>query len=166
MESAGEVTAIHIAPNATDPMEQLDAVTAVRGKGLEGDRYYREEGTFSDHPGGGRDLTLIEAEAIEAIERDNSLSRSFDEHRRNITTRNVPLTHLVDTEFTLGEVTCIGRRLCEPCSHLESLTTDGVLSSLVHRGGLRADIRSTGTINVGDKISTASTRPPRSTAFR
>lgn len=154
MEPVGEVTAIHIAPAAADPMEGLDAVSAVRGKGLEGDRYYSEEGTFSDTPGSGRDITLIEAEAIEALERENDISISYADHRRNITTRNVALNHLVDTEFTIGDVTLVGRRLCEPCSHLESLTTDGVLSGLVHRGGLRADILSTGTITVGDKIAT------------
>ncbi len=155
MEETGKVTAIHIAPDATEPMERLDDVEAVRGKGLVDDRYYRETGTFSDHPGNGRDLTLIEAEAIESLERENDITLSFADHRRNITTRHIALNHLVDTEFTLGNVTCIGRRLCEPCSHLESLTTDGVLSGLVHRGGLRADILSSGTITAGDTISTA-----------
>lgn len=153
MESPGEVIAIHIAPDATDEMEDVDEVEAVRGKGLKGDRYFREQGTFSDHPGGGRDVTLIEAEAIEAVERDNDISLAFADHRRNVTTRNVPLNHLVDTEFMIGEVRCVGRRLCEPCSHLESLTTDGVLSSLVHRGGLRADILSDGAISVGDELT-------------
>lgn len=153
MDAPGTVVAIHIAQDATDEMNRIEEVNAVRGKGLEGDRYYRSQGTFSDHPGGGRDITLIEAEAIEALERDADVSLSYADHRRNITTQNVPLNHLVDTEFTIGEVRCVGRRLCEPCSHLESLTTEGVLSGLVHRGGLRADILSDGTITAGDEIT-------------
>jgi len=72
--------------------------------------------------------------------------------RRNIVTRGVPLNHLVGKEFTLGGVTLRGVRLCEPCTHLEGLTEKGVLTGLIHRGGLRAQIIKDGTIRVGDAI--------------
>ena len=52
----------------------------------------------------------------------------------------------------MGEVECVGRLLCEPCNHLESLTSPGVLRGLVHRGGLRADVLRGGTIRVGDEV--------------
>jgi MOSC domain-containing protein YiiM len=52
----------------------------------------------------------------------------------------------------VGEVLLRGTRLCEPCRHLEDLTQKGVLSGLVHRGGLRARILNEGTIHVGDVI--------------
>jgi len=60
---------------------------------------------------------------------------------------------LVGRDFQVGEVRLRGVRLCEPCSHLEGLTREGVLTGLVHRGGLRADIISGGTIRVGDAIA-------------
>jgi hypothetical protein len=44
-------------------------------------------------------------------------------------------------------------RLCEPCDYLEGLTTKGVLAGLIHRGGLRADIISGGTLRVGNVIA-------------
>lgn len=153
MKSSGKVEAIHITQDAGEPMKPVEEVTAVAGRGLDGDRYYQEKGTFSDTPGDGRHLTLIEAEAIAAVERDADITIGFGEHRRNITTRNVPLNHLVNEEFMVGEVRCIGRRLCEPCSHLESLTTEGVVSAFVHRGGLRADILDGGVIEVDDEIT-------------
>jgi hypothetical protein len=52
------------------------------------------------------------------------------------------------------DVMCLGQRLCEVCSHLESLTTKGALRGLIHRGGVRADVLSDGEINTGDLIET------------
>jgi hypothetical protein len=40
----------------------------------------------------------------------------------------------------VGDAECLGQRLCEPCAHLERLTQKGVLRTLIHRGGLRADV--------------------------
>jgi MOSC domain-containing protein YiiM len=45
-----------------------------------------------------------------------------------------------------------GTRLCEPCKHLDDLTQPGVMSGLMHRGGLRAEILSEGLIHVGDTV--------------
>ena len=47
-------------------MQSVDEVRAVPGKGLEGDRYLLRQGTFYK-PQPDRELTLIEAEAIEAL---------------------------------------------------------------------------------------------------
>jgi MOSC domain-containing protein YiiM len=72
--------------------------------------------------------------------------------RRNVVTRGIDLNALVGRRFTVGDVECIGRRLCEPCAHLERLSP-GTLRPLVHRGGLRADLLGDGTIHVGDPVS-------------
>ena len=72
--------------------------------------------------------------------------------RRNIVTENVALNHLVDREFKIGDVVLRGSRLCDPCAHLEKLTCKGVMRGLVHRGGLRAEIISGGTIRAGDPL--------------
>jgi len=65
----------------------------------------------------------------------------------------VALNHLVDREFKIGEVILRGTRLCDPCSHLEKLTRKDVMRGLIHRGGLRAEIISGGTLRPGDTIS-------------
>jgi MOSC domain-containing protein YiiM len=95
---------------------------------------------------------LIEIEAIEALRRDYDIDIAPGLSRRNIVTRGVALNHLVEREFTVGEVILRGTRLCEPCSHLERLTRRGVLRGLIHRGGLRAEIVSGGMIQIGDGI--------------
>ena len=148
----GTIESIHVAPAATDPVESRESVEAVAGKGLRGDRYFDAEGTFSNAADGGNELTLVEREAVAAIEREAGIELDPGEHRRNLTTREVALNHLVGERFRVGEVVCRGVRLCEPCDHLESLTEDGVVAALTHRGGLRADIEEGGVIRAGDTV--------------
>lgn len=157
----GTVAAIHVAPESAAPMQSVAEVRAVPGRGLEGDRYFTGRGYYSDRPGyGGREVTLIEAETLEAlltevVSSDGArlgLELSAAESRRNIATRGVPLNHLVDRTFRVGTVLMKGTRLCEPCKHLEGLSRPGVLAALVHRGGLRAQILNEGTIRVGDVV--------------
>lgn len=148
----GTVVSIYIAKTAEGPMASVDEVRAVPGKGLEGDRYFNQVGTYSNSPGLGRDVTLIEIEAMEALKRDYGVNLEPGDSRRNIVTCGVPLNHLVGKEFRVGEVRLRGIRLCEPCSHLEKLSQQGAQRGLVHRGGLRTHILSGGMIRVGDKI--------------
>ncbi len=148
----GTVASIHVAPSAAVPLGAVEEVRAVPGKGLEGDRYYRKTGTYSNHPGSGREVTLIESEAQEALKRDYGIELDPGSTRRNIVTRGVALNHLVGREFRVGKVKLKGVRLCEPCSHLEELTQKGVQRGLVHRGGLRAEVLTEGIIRVGDPV--------------
>jgi MOSC domain-containing protein YiiM len=150
----GTVVSINIAPSAEAEMVSVDEVNAVPGKGLQGDRYFVRQGTFYK-PQPDRELTLIEAEAIEAFRNDSKVEFGLGDSRRNVVTRGVPLNHLVDKEFWIGDVKVRGLRLCEPCSHLQKLTTEKVLPGLVHRGGLRAQILTEGIIRVGMPVSEA-----------
>ena len=150
--SKGVVESIHIASAAEVAPQSLKQVVAIPGAGLEGDRYALKTGTFYE-PRPDYELTLIEAEAIEALQRDYKIDIPAGDARRNIVTRNVPLNHLVDKEFSIGEVRIRGIRLCEPCDHLQKLTGKNLIKGLLHRGGLRAQILSEGTIHVGDAVN-------------
>jgi MOSC domain-containing protein YiiM len=145
-EPVGTVEAILVAPDAELPLVRVERAEAVAGKGLAGDRYHDGRGTFSG-PGRGYQLTLVEAEALEAID------LSWEDARRNVVTRGIALNELVGRHFTIGRVECIGRRLAEPCAHLERLSRPGILRPLVHRAGLRADILVGGPIASGDSIA-------------
>lgn len=148
----GTVEAIHLATASGEPVQTRDAVEAVAGRGLRGDRHFvPDEGKARD-PGAGEDLTLIEAEAVDAVAREFDIELGPGDHRRNLTTRGVALNHLVGERFRIGEVVCRGVELCEPCRHLEGFTEDGVIQALVHRGGLRADVVESGAVRVGDTL--------------
>jgi len=147
----GVIDAIYIAAQAQQPTVSVEQVEATPGVGLHGDRYAEKQGTFFK-PLPDYELTLIEAEALEAMKREYDIDLSAGNARRNLVTRGVPLNHLVGREFSIGEVKIRGIRLCEPCSHLQALTKLPVIKGLRHRGGLRAQILSAGTIHVGDPI--------------
>jgi len=148
----GTIDSIHIAAAAKEPTHAVDHVRAIPGVGLEGDRYALQQGTFFK-PEPAFELTLIEAEAIEAIKAEYKVDLAPGDARRNLVTRGVPLNHLVGRDFFIGDILIRGIRLCEPCSHLEALTKLPVIKSLRHRGGLRAQILKEGTIRVGDTVS-------------
>ncbi len=144
--ATGAVAALLVAPEAESPLRRVDAVEAVAGCGLRGDRYFDGRGTFSG-PGRGYELTLVEAEVLDSIE------LPWEQARRNVVTRGIDVNGLVGRRFRIGPVECIGRRLCEPCAHLEKLSRPGLLRPLVHKGGLRADILAGGPIAVGDEVA-------------
>jgi hypothetical protein len=145
--SIGVVEALVVAPSAEAPVVLVNEAVAMPGRGLNGDRYAAGAGTFaSGRPGSA--LTLVDAAVLETLGRDV-------DHRRNVVVRGTDLNALVGRDFALGEVRCRGRRLCEPCAHLDRLNGGGVLRSLVHRGGLRADVVSGGTVRVGDPLTPA-----------
>jgi MOSC domain-containing protein YiiM len=149
----GHIVSMHIAGSAAAPMQSLAVVKAVAGRGLEGDRYFAQIGTYSNYPGSGRAVTLIEIEAIKALAREYGVDLAAGLARRNLVTRGVALSHLVGKTFVVGAVTLRGTRLCEPCLHLERLAAKGAARGLIHRGGLRGEIIAGGTIRVGDTIA-------------
>jgi MOSC domain-containing protein YiiM len=152
--SSGVVEAIHVAAAAGEPVRAADVVRAIAGVGLDGDRYAAGLGHYEDERVS-RDLTLIEAEAIEQLTREQGIELTPGETRRNITTRGIGLNDLVGRRFLVGEVLCEGTGLCEPCLYLSELTGKPLLRALVHRGGLRADILRGGVIRRGDQLRSA-----------
>lgn len=148
----GTVEAIFVAAKAGAPCVAHHSVLATPGLGLAGDRYAAGEGTFSDTPGDGRQLTLIAAEALESVAIEHGIALTGADARRNIVTRGVDLHGLLGARFRIGSIECVGVRECPPCKTLEGYTTPGVMKALAGRGGLRADILTEGTIAVGDEV--------------
>ena len=146
---SGAIEQIAISPEEEVLPQRVDSVEVLAGQGPRGDRYFTAE------PGErkeGTDLTLIEAEALEAFTAETGIELSHEESRRTILTRGVSLNDLVGKRCWVGELECVGVELCEPCNHLQSLTRPGVLRGMVHRAGLNANVVSGGTIATGDPV--------------
>jgi MOSC domain-containing protein YiiM len=147
----GGVEAIFLAGERGAPRIAAEQVRAVAGRGLEGDRY------FGHRRGGGRrdperQVTLIEAEAVDAV-RATGAPLAAGDARRNVVTRGVRLNALVGRTFRVGGALLRGIERCDPCSRLTRLTYRGVERDLCERGGLRAEILESGDIRVGDVIA-------------
>jgi MOSC domain-containing protein YiiM len=153
----GRLEHIHIAPAASYEMEELREAKLVPGRGIEGDRYFKGTGTYSPKPDV-REVTLIEMEALDALSKndpplqDKPIVLSPADHRRNLTTRGVPLNHLVGKRFRVGETVLKGGRLNFPCKYLEELLGLPVYLPLYNRSGLNCWIEVGGLIRKGDAI--------------
>jgi MOSC domain-containing protein YiiM len=133
----------------------IEQAHLVPGMGIEGDRYFIRHRTSNPASKPGQEITLIEIEAIEAICHEDGVIITPGQARRNIITRGISLNDLVDQTFRIGTIQLRGIRLCEPCNYLASRTDPRILHSLVHRGGLRAEIITEGIIHINDIITTA-----------
>ncbi|TFV76951.1 MOSC domain-containing protein [Blastococcus sp. CT_GayMR19] len=149
----GTVEGLAVAPAAEAPMQLLEVAQARAGHGFEGDRYAAGAGTFSSRGGRrpGYDLTLIAAEVLDEMATAGQ-PLEFAGTRRNVLTRGIDVNALVGRRFRIGDVLCEGRRLCEPCVHLDRLSGPGILRPLIHRGGLRADVLTDGEIRLGAPV--------------
>ena len=155
---------IFTSPVARGPMLAAGEVHAVAGRGLQGDRYFNGEGTFSPKAGRGGEITLIEMETILAVRQESNIQLLPAEPRRNLVTCGIRLDPLVGSMFCVGEVVLCGLKLCPPCDHLELLTQTGLKQALAGRGGLRAEIVRGGVIRVSDPIRVISAEKVKSAA--
>lgn len=157
IEWRGRLLHIHIAPAASAGMQELEQANLVAGRGIEGDRYFLGTGTYSPKPDA-REVTLLEIEVLEALARNDPplqagpIRIAPGDHRRNLTVRGVPLSHLVGKRFRIGEVVIRGGRLNYPCKYLEKLVGLPVYQPLYNRSGLNCRIEQGGTIRRGDAI--------------
>jgi MOSC domain-containing protein YiiM len=147
------VVALCYCPDDGGPMLSVPEITVVAGAGIVGDRYC---GAEQRHPG--QNLTLIEAEEIEAFNARNGSAIALTGPRRNVVTRDVRLNSLVDREFSIGAIRLRGIQLCEPCGTLANhlavtgLSKARVVSEFTHRAGLRVDVLTSGPIRVHDSL--------------
>lgn len=152
---SGKIEEILICENAGEVLLQKENASLVRGKGIDGDRYFHKKGTFSEalKDKGDFEVTLIEIEEINAFNTISGLGYSSSEFRRNLVTSGIKLNELVGKEFTVGNVTLYGVRLCEPCAHLAKLLGQSVMEHMIHKAGLRAIVKGSGSIRVGCDIA-------------
>ena len=152
---SGKIVKLLISKDPKSTMLSLNQIVLEAGKGIFGDRYYNQEGTFSNkgeiEPD--RDVTLIEIEKIDALNKEHNLDITAEDLRRNIVVSNCDLNSLVDKEFQIGEVVLKGLRLCEPCKYLsDKLNNEEVLSQLIHKAGLKAQIIKSGSIDLNSQV--------------
>lgn len=152
---SGKIVKLLISKSIESSMQNVNQVVLEVGKGIFGDRYYNQEGTFSNkgkvEPD--RDVSLIEIEKIDELNEKYDLNVTAEDLRRNIVVSNCDLNSLVGKEFQIGDVVLKGIRLCEPCKYLaDKLNEEKVLSQMVHKSGLRAEIIKGGSIDLHCQI--------------
>jgi len=144
-----KIKKIYVCENAGDEMVEIPTAVVDSNKGIVGDRYYENEGTFSNIPAGNpkrRDVTFISAEEIDKFNSDTNLSISYGKFRRNILTEGVNLNELLGVEFKVGNCLFFGTELCEPCRYLAKIVHASILPAMNGRSGIRAIVLDGGTL--------------------
>ncbi len=146
-----QILGLYTALEAGAEMQCHDRLRAVPGKGLEGDRYFYQQGSFSRWPGPHRDVTLIAIEDLNGLAETHGLDIEPRLFRRNILTRGVVLADLLKQEFQIGGVRLRGERWCQPCKYLaRMLDVPDLVQQASRRTGIRARVLMAGEISVGD----------------
>ena len=152
----GRVLKIFICPDKGQPMQEVKKVLALAGRGLEGDRYALGKGAWSNSTRKAvRHVSLISLEAIRLANLELEVPFLVHETRRNIITTCTTdeLNDLVGRMFRVGNVIMRGAELCDPCVRPSVITKkEGFDKAFFGRGGLRAEIRSSAEITIGDRI--------------
>jgi MOSC domain-containing protein YiiM len=134
------------------PVEVVDAVEAVPGLGLAGDRRAERRPA---RPGGRRQVTLLQAEHLEVLAA--LLGRDEVDPvlvRRNLVVAGINLAALDQRRFRVGDVVLEGAGPCRPCSRMEEPGALGVggYQALRGHGGIVARVLTGGTLRVGDEV--------------
>ena len=146
--------AIIIGEKAKEPLHYVQQVTAVAGKGLEGDRYFYKQGTFNK-PQLSQDVREISILPYEALEECNTrLNSSLDflDLRRNFIIKDFDPLLLENKVFTIGTARFRIVRTCPPCRYLSRLLDKDMMTGLKYIGGYRAVIIQSGLLQVGDTL--------------
>ena len=139
---------IGITKKNNQEIEKKESIEVVASKGIVGDRY------FHDFNGDREQITLIESENIDYYNNTFNTKFTYVEFRRNIITKNIKLNDLVGKTILVGNIKLKVNDLCRPCKDLQQrLGKSNIIKEFLRRGGLRCEILSSGTINVGDKIT-------------
>ena len=142
-----EVIKIGITEKNNQKIQEVKTVKVIANQGIVGDRHFKE---FNDPF---NQISRIESENIDYYNIKYGLNIPYIDFRRNIITKGIKLNDLVGKKLKIGSVVVEGMDLCRPCRHLnESLNQHNVLKEFLRKGGLRCQILTSSSINIGDKI--------------
>ena len=143
----GKVLEIGISENKSNKIVNVNDVRAIKGQGLVGEKHFREDNNKRSQ------ITLIEIENINHYNKITGTTIPAINFLRNIVTEGIQLNVLFGKEFFIGTVKVKAHDLCRPCKYLqESVHQKNTVKELLHTGGLRCEILSSGKICVDDQI--------------
>jgi MOSC domain-containing protein YiiM len=135
---------IGLRPAARAPVEPVDAVEALPGAGLAGDRYGHD---------GDRQVTLVQWEhlaAVAALAGRDTLDPAL--LRRNLAVAGINLVALKGRRFSAGTALLEHTGACAPCSRMEEALGPGGYNAMRGHGGITARVVAAGRIAVGDEV--------------
>ena len=146
----GTLRWIGVRPARELPMHTPEAVEAIAGQGLAGDRHAARARSTP----GNRQVTLIQAEHLPVIaalaHHDAGVAPA--QLRRNLVVSGINLLALQRARFRIGEVELEGTGPCHPCSRMEAALGFGGYAAMRGHGGITARVLVGGWLRLGDDV--------------
>jgi MOSC domain-containing protein YiiM len=140
----GEVVSIHLVRQREGAAEGVERAVVQTNYGLEGDWRSRRNRAGQ--------LTLIEAEVLEEVERQLGHAVLPGASRRQVVVRGVRLNDLLGQRIRIGAVQVFVETPCNPCARMEETIGTGAREALAGRGGVRCFVLAGGEIRIGDPV--------------
>ncbi len=140
------VVSIHRVAERDGAAVALQAAEFIADAGLEGDWRSRAERS--------RQITLIEAEALEHAARE--LGRETipaGASRRQVVVRGIALNATVGKRLRVGPLLVQVDELCDPCANMEVKIGPGAQAVLAERGGVCGRVIEGGILRPGDAVA-------------
>ncbi len=145
LPQTGKVDWLGIRPVAREPVLAVKSVDIDVANSIVGDHY-------AGKPGSKRQVSLIQAEHIEAVSKILGISIHPDRLRRNIVVSGINLLALKERQFKIGDVVLLGTANCPPCSRMEENLGPGGYNAMRGHGGITARVLRSGTVEIGDAV--------------
>ena len=140
-----EIISIHVVRKRNAAAEPCNHVTVRSNFGIVGD--YR-----SDKFQIGQ-ITLVEAEIIDAMSRKLGYNILDGASRRQIMVKGITLNELIGRNLRMGQILVRVEDKCNPCKNMETKIGPGDKDAMNDKGGIRCRIIEGGELHVGDKIT-------------
>ena len=140
-----EIISIHVVRKRNAAAEPCNHVIVRSNFGIVGD--YR-----SDKFQIGQ-VTLVEAEIIDAMSRKLGYDIPDGASRRQIMVKGIMLNGLIGRNLRMGQILVRVEDKCNPCKNMETKIGPGAKDAMNDKGGIRCRIIEGGDLHVGDKIT-------------
>ena len=145
MADVGTVLSIHRVAKRDAPAEALEAAAFRADFGLEGD--------WRSRPGRGRQITLIQEDALTHVATVLGIDAvPPGASRRQVVVRGMALNDIVGRRLQVGPVLIDVHDRCDPCENMEVKIGPGARAAMAERGGVCGRIVEGGTVRPGDRV--------------
>jgi MOSC domain-containing protein YiiM len=124
---------------------RLNEASLIENSGIEGDRFCRRRDNYNGH------VTFFSKEVWDDIAENFNLAHEVGPEilRRNVVVSGADLRALYQTSFSIQNIQFLGTTHCAPCLAMNRALGKGAREALRSRGGLRAQVKSSGLLRIG-----------------
>ena len=141
------IEAINITNKSDQETFYVNQAYLEKNKGIVNDRYYENFKNKKEQ------VTLIDIEEINLFNKLVGQDIDYKDFRRNIIVSGFKICGMIGERIKINDAILKIHEICQPCNYLQKkLNSPNLIKKLINKSGVRAEILSSGYIDVGSKI--------------